>query len=107
MGYIVWRLGTGENIELLHIRTTKKKHGYGKRLFCLMLRDLKYNQPYHSIFGFTNVGNDEAKKFYAAIGFELETVNGVYAAGSCILFWASYKHLLEKNIYGIGNGPST
>lgn len=91
-GYIVWRLGTGDNVELLHIRTFKKGLGYGRQLFYGMLNGVK---TYYSVFGFTRVGNQEAHAFYGALGFNLQTVSGLYQEGSAILFWQSYEKLLE------------
>ena len=95
-GFIVWRPGTGNNVELLHIRTFEKGKGWGKGLLDLMLNDLKRDPPYYSIFGFTRVGNLEAQKFYGALGFKLQEVNGLYKEGSAVLFWQSYKSLVER-----------
>lgn len=95
-GYIAWRFGTGDNIELLHIKTFHKGQGYGRELFYLMLSKLKKNPPYYSIFGFTRIPNEEAQAFYGALGFELQQVNGVYKDGGAILFQQSYKKLLEE-----------
>ena len=99
-GFIVWRPGTGDNTELLHIRTFKKRKGYGKQLFLEMLELLKANPPYYSIFGFTRVDNIEAHNFYTALGFTLETINGLYHAGECRVFWAPYRSLLD-NHFGV------
>lgn len=93
-GYIVWRLGTGQNVELLHIRTFEHGQGYGKELFHLMLDALKDDAPYYSIFGFTRVSNNEAHNFYAALGFELQPIKGLYKDGLAIMFWQSYYVLL-------------
>ena len=95
-GFIVWRIGTGENAELLHIRTFHKKKGIGKKLVLSMIDKLKYQKPYHSIFGFTRVDNIEAQRFYSALGFNIEHVNGIYKDGQCKLFWASYDELYDK-----------
>lgn len=95
-GYIIWRLGTGDNTELLHIRTFEKGQGYGRKLVYMMLDRLKWNPPYHSIFGFTRVSNVEAQNFYGALGFELQETKGVYADGRAILFWQSYEELLKR-----------
>ncbi len=97
-GFIVWRLGTGKNIELLHIKTFKKRQGIGKKLFIEMLKKLEINKPYYSIFGFTRVDNIEAQNFYVALGFNIEQVNGLYKDGKCKLFWQSYKKLKELHL---------
>lgn len=95
-GYIVWRLGTGNNTELLHIRTFEKGRGYGRKLFYEMLDWLKKEPPYYSVFGFTRVGNTEARKFYGTLGFKLQLVEGLYRDGMAIMFWQSYEKLLEE-----------
>lgn len=95
-GYVVWRRGTGDNVELLHIHTAERGKGYGRNLVYRMLDELKYEPPYHSVFGFTRVSNDEAKKFYAALGFELVEVPGVYEDRRAILFWQEYDVLVTK-----------
>lgn len=97
-GYIVWRLGTGENVELLHIHTNERGKGHGRRLFYHMLKEIerKGPEPYHSIFGFTRVSNQEAQAFYGALGFVLDKVNGPYQDGHSIFFSAPYSVLLES-----------
>ena len=95
-GYIIWRLGTGDNIELLHIRTYKKRQGIGRQLFYGMLELLEYCPPYYSIFGFTRSTNDEAQRFYGALGFNLQPINGIYLDGTATLFWQSYKQLVHN-----------
>lgn len=97
-GFIVWRFGTGNNVELLHIKTFKKRQGYGKQLFKEMLYQLLNKPPYYSIFGFTRVDNKEAQLFYKALGFNIQDIDGIYADGKCKLFWASYKELCSKNL---------
>jgi ribosomal protein S18 acetylase RimI-like enzyme len=97
-GYIVWRVGTGENIEMLHLRTFYKKRGFGKKLVLSMLDKLKYKKPYHSIYAFTRTCNIESQKFFDALGFNIQHVNGIYKDGQCVLFWASYDELYNKHI---------
>jgi len=95
-GYIVWRRGTGDNTELLHIKTTEHGKGYGRQLVYGMLDKLRERPPYHSVYGFTRVSNTEAQAFYGALGFSLQEIQGVYADGRAVLFWAAYKDLLAK-----------
>lgn len=96
-GFIVWRLGTGQNYELLHIKTFEKKKGYGKELVLGMLDRLRENPPYYSVFGFTRVNNYEAHAFYKALGFRIENVTGLYKHGECRLFWAPFNELINKH----------
>lgn len=95
VGIIVWRAGTGGNVELLHVRAAEIRRGHGRRLFYRMLRQLEESPPYHSIFGFTRVSNHRAREFYAAMGFDLTPVPHVYADGSGIMFSQSFARLLE------------
>jgi ribosomal protein S18 acetylase RimI-like enzyme len=95
-GFIVWRLGTGENVELLHIRTLLQRKGQGRELFYMMLDSLKVEMtPYYSVFGFTRVSNDRAKEFYEGMGFNIQPIKGLYADGEAVMFWQEYTKLLE------------
>jgi ribosomal protein S18 acetylase RimI-like enzyme len=94
-GYIVWRMGTGYNIELLHLKTYVPKQGTGHQLIKAMLTKLKESPPYQTVFGFTRHNNYNSQKFYEAQGFELSEVSGVYADGVAVVFSQEYKKLLE------------
>lgn len=95
-GFIAWRLGTGNNIELLHLRTTILRKGHGRELFYAMLTTLKYHPPYFSVFGFTRVSNDRAVAFYEAMGFKIQLIDGLYKDGEAYMFWAEYTELMKK-----------
>lgn len=99
-GYIVWRRGTGDNVELLHIKTNVPGRGTGKQLVVAMLETLKEQPPYCTVFGFTRECNEGSQKFYEALGFDLTTVKGVYQDGSAVLFSQEYLKLLE--IHNVG-----
>lgn len=96
-GFIVWRQGTGGNVELLHIKTYAPGQGTGRQLVVAMLEHLKTQPPYCTVFGFTRTCNEASQKFYTALGFELTPVKGVYQDGSAVLFSQEYKTLLEFN----------
>ena len=93
LGYIVWRRGTGDNVELLHIRTFHPGRGDGRGLVYQMLDALISSPPYYSVFGFTRTSNEEAQRFYGALGFNLQPVVGLYAEGTAVMFWQSYAEL--------------
>ena len=98
VGYIVWRFGTGENVELLHIRAFTTGKGDGPRLIKMMLEKLKENPPYFSVFGFLLDENIPMKKVYNKMGFNLvEGLVGPYKHGKSCLMWQDYKVLCEKN----------
>lgn len=102
-GYIVWRRGTGDNIELLHLRTFSPGKGTGRELVKEMLTQLLSYPPYDTVFGFTRTINEASQAFYKALGFELSEVKGVYADGHAILFSQRFKTLLE--IHDVSTAP--
>lgn len=95
-GYIVWRVGTGGNVELLHISASKIRQGYGTQLVKQMVFALNENPPYHTVFGFTRTVNNTAIQFYESLGFRLTLVEGVYRDGHAILFSQPYEDLLKR-----------
>ncbi len=92
--YIVWRLATGLNIELLHLYAEK---GRGLELLTKMLHELKPNPPYETVFGFTRTCNTHAQHFYTKAGFDLSPVKGVYADGDAVLFSQTFSKLWERH----------
>lgn len=99
VGYVVWRRGTGGNVELLHIRAFTTGRGDGSRLVKMMLKKLKENPPYFSIFGFLLDSNVPMKKVYSRMGFNLiEGLDGPYKHGKACLMWQSFDVLCEKNL---------
>lgn len=96
-GFLVYRQATGDNVELLHIKTYVTGVGTGRQLVLAMLEELKQRPPYCTVFGFTRTCNEASQKFYTALGFELTPVKGVYQDGSAVLFSQEYKTLLEFN----------
>lgn len=105
-GYIAWRRGTGDNVELLHLKTFSSGKGTGRELVKAMLNKLKENPPYATVFGFTRSVNMEAQRFYRSMGFNLSPVEGIYADGSAVLFSQTFKKLLElNNVNSIDQSP--
>lgn len=96
IGYLVWRVGTGGNVEILHLRIHKPGEGHGRRMLGAMLRCLSTSPPYATVFGFTRTGNTAAQAFYRDVGFTLTPVYGVYDEGDAVVFSARYSKLLEK-----------
>jgi len=94
-GFIIWRRATGDNVELLHIKTYVKGMGTGKLLICKMLYELLEDPPFATVFGFTRLSNTDAQRFYTTMGFDLSIVRGVYADGHAVLFSQSYDKLKE------------
>lgn len=102
-GYIVWRFGTGENVELLHIRAFKTGHGLGRRLIRAMIRELKNNPPYHSVFGFALENNEPAIKMYQKTGFETTSCPFPYKGGPAVIFCQKFDSLC-KNLLADDDG---
>jgi ribosomal protein S18 acetylase RimI-like enzyme len=103
-GYIVWRVGTGRNVELLHLRAYTPRRGHGTQLLKRMLHSLTMDPPYSSVFGFCLGSNLPAWEFYRKMGFILTRVAGVYAEGSAYVFSQRYDILKEK--HGVTRGDS-
>ena len=98
-GFIGWRWGTGDNVELVDLQVNgAPRTGGGRRLLTEMLRALKASPPYATVFGFTRSPNLDAQRFYAAMGFALSTVVGVYADGSAVVFSARYSDLCARHL---------
>lgn len=90
-GAIAWRLGTGGNIEILHLKCDR---GRGRELMAEAVR--RMDPPYATVFGFTRVCNFAAIRFYEKLGFAMSRVKGVYADGEAMVFSANYEELKEK-----------
>lgn len=99
-GYIAWRMGSGLNTELLHLKAFSPGNGAGKRLLKVMLTKLLTDPPFCTVFGFTRSINIEGRLFYADMGFELSPVTGVYRDGSAVLFSQEYKRLCTNHQIG-------
>lgn len=95
-GYIVWRKGTGDNVELLHIYSNERRKGFGTKLIRQMVSQLLKTPPYHTIFGFTRTGNLEAQSFYTSLGFVMSRVHGVYKDGEAFVFSQPFSQLVSR-----------
>jgi ribosomal protein S18 acetylase RimI-like enzyme len=96
IGFIVWRRGSGLNVELLHVSAKQHGQGLGLRLIRLMVDELARRPPYHSVFGFTRSVNEQAMAFYRNLGFTLTEVPSVYRDGTSVLFSQSFASLRDR-----------
>ena len=87
-GYISWRYGTAENVEITDIRVDEKRRGHGTELLRKFVNSFKDNPP-RIIYLFTKRHNEDARKFYDAIGF-----GGSEKMGDNILYWQYHDSLL-------------
>ena len=105
-GYIVWRLGTGENIELLHVRAFKTGQGLGPRIIKEMLREIKKSRvPYYSVWGLLLASNEPMIKTYQKMGFNLHECPGPYKHGPSIMMWQSFEKLCEIHLANDTSDP--
>ena len=96
-GYIVWRRGTGDNVEMLHLKAERTLEGIGSRLIKAMLVRLRLDRPpYETVYGFCRTNNFQAIGFYERLGFDISVVKGVYRDGDAVVFSAKYKDLCER-----------
>lgn len=98
LGEIFWQRGTGGNVEITLFKSTRRKVGYGRRLLQGMLRELRTNPPYHTVYGFTRTSNLDARAAYSALGFTLSLVIGVYKDGDAMVFSAPYEDLCKRHL---------
>jgi len=89
-GFLAWRYGTADNIEIFDMLVKEKRKGYGTQLVRILLEELKETQP-QLLFGFTKKNNVVAQCFYSSLGFKLTS-----EMGDNLLFWQNYKNLYEK-----------
>jgi len=95
-GHLVWKFGTGDNIELFDIEVEEKQKGYGTQLVKMLLEAVAQYHP-SSIYGFTAGNNIVAQSFYRALGFESVPLGDLYKnKAGVIFFWQNYKELCEK-----------
>lgn len=106
VGYIVWRFGTGENVELLHIRSFKTGHGFGQRFVKCMLRELKKTPPYYSVYGMTLASNLPAIKLYEKLGFITMECPFPYKEGNSVVFYQEFE-ILCQNLLDNDDGDPT
>jgi GNAT superfamily N-acetyltransferase len=96
-GYIAWRLGSGNNAELLFIHAYDRRKGVGRSLLITMLNCLCPCVSDTVVYGFVRAENEDAIAFYRAMGFELTEVKGVYGDGTAVVFSQSFEVLSEKH----------
>lgn len=89
-GYIAWQMGTGENVEILFLEVKEPRKGYGRALVQEMKKRIT---PYHSVYVFRRAINEDAGKFYRALGFTETLVKGLYRNEDSVLGVIAYKDL--------------
>jgi GNAT superfamily N-acetyltransferase len=98
VGYIAWHFGTGENLEPLFIEVAERRKGYGRELYRRMCRRLlaEGRPPYHSVFAYRLASNEDARLFYAALGFEQRDLGrSVYRGDGTVVMWITWDNLLR------------
>ena len=95
-GYIVWRYGTGETVELLQLEASEHRKGYGTFLVKHMLSELSDHPSHYTVYGFTRERLIIAQIFYLSLGFKLIRLPDYYREGSGVLFSQKLSTLLER-----------
>lgn len=99
VGYIAWRIGTGDNIEVLFMEGSPWYQGSsGVALYKKMVKYILQTgtQPYHSVYAFRLKGNLLAEKFYQFFGWDQVNVGkDLYAGDEAVLVWISWEKLLS------------
>lgn len=92
-GYIAWQYSTGENIEIIFIESREKGLGYGKELVREMCKVIK---PYHSVFVVRLSSNEDAGKFYRALGFREFLISELYRGDDAIIGVIPFEKLCQN-----------
>ena len=94
--YLIWRVGTGRNVEFLHQFTEedRRRQGVGINLMRRALKELSKSPPYYSVFGFARV-KPGLQEFHHALGFQTMIIPGVYRDGQCIFLFQEYRRICQ------------
>lgn len=95
-GYIAWRRGTGDNVELLHIRVYVTQKGHATKLLKEMVKQLSHHPPYHSVYVFVLANNHPALCAYDSWGFKLTRIEGLYKKGGTVIGTIPYTTLRDN-----------
>lgn len=99
VGYLVFRIGTGDNVEALFLEVAEKRKGYGTELYRRMVQRMveRGEKPYHSVFAFRLTGNEEAKAFYDRLGWKQQDIgSSVYRSDGTTLMWIAWDDLCKR-----------
>lgn len=99
VGYVVWRVGTGDNLEIVFVRAAEPGHGYGKRMLREMVAAVTSvgPRPYHSVYAYRLRSNEQAGRFYRALGFrEVDLGASVYRDDGTVLAWVPWAELVKN-----------
>jgi len=92
-GYIVWRYGTGDNLEILFLVSAEKRKGNATHLCRMMIHKLEScgERPYHSLFLFRLAGNVESQAFFTRLGFkEVNLGRSIYGGDDTVILWIAW-----------------
>lgn len=101
IGYIVWHLTTGDNIEMLFIEVEESQRGKGHatNLYRAMVQQIvdRGQVPYHSVIGYRLASNKGAELFYTSLGFtQVNLGQSIYRDDYTILMWVTWKDLVRN-----------
>ena len=99
IGYVAWRVATGENLEILFIRAAESGKGHGGRVLREMVTQITLAgpEPYHSVFAYRLASNADAERFYCRLGFhEIALGQSIYRDDGTVLVWIPWSELIER-----------
>lgn len=100
-GYIAWRRGTGDNLEMLLTEASEKGQGFGTELFRKMIYKIEETKedyyPYYTVYDWILGERVPAQKFFEKLGFKLFHLgHSVYRDDDTILAVIPYAKLKEN-----------
>jgi ribosomal protein S18 acetylase RimI-like enzyme len=99
MGYLVWRVSTGENVEMLFVEAATMNRGLGRKLYQRFVKILQGQdkEPYHSVFAFRLGSNEVAKRFYDKMEWtQVDLGQSIYRDDHTVLMWITWQDLIKN-----------
>lgn len=94
VGYVVYRIATGDNLEILFIESAVKD---GAVVALRRMIDILKVKPYHSVFAFRLSGNERAAEFYRRLGFRmLRLGQSIYKDDETVLEWMPWDEFVTN-----------
>lgn len=92
VGYVVYRIATGDNLEIMFIESAVKD---GAVVALQRMIGVLKAKPYHSVFAFRLFGNERAAEFYRRLGFRtLHLGRSIYRDDETVLEWMPWDEFI-------------
>jgi len=99
LGYIVWTMATGDNLEVLFVEVETPGQGQGKELYKLWAAyiDVSGQSPYHSVIGYSLASNHRAKHFYCKLGWSQRNLGqSIYRDDDTVVMWCAWNDFMRN-----------